>query len=174
MQSILFIIYLICCCSVTQSCLTPCCPMDCSTPGCCPSLLSPRVCSDSCPLSWWYHATILSSVSLFSSCPQSFPASRSFPMSQFFGSGGQNIGASGSASVLPMCIQGWFPLELTSLISLLSKGLSRVFSNTAVWKHHIFGTQPSLWSTITSVHDYWKNLNLDYSDLFHQSDVTAF
>ena len=173
MQSILFIMYLICCCSVAQSCPTPCCPMDCSTPGCCPLLLSPRVCSDSCPLSWWYHATISSSVSLFS-CPQSFPASGSFPVSQFLGSGGQSIGVSAPASVLPMNIQGWFPLGLTGLMSLLSKGLSRVFSNTTVGKHHFFGTQPSLWSTITSVHDYWKNLNLDYMDLFHQSDVSAF
>ena len=75
-----------------------------------------------------------------------FPASASFQMSQFFISGGQRIGASASASVLPMNIQGWFPLGLTDLISLLSKGLSRVFSNTTVWKHQFFGTQPSLWS----------------------------
>ena len=88
----------------------------------CPSL-SPRVCSNSCPLSWWCHPTILSSVSPFSSCLQSFPASGSFPMSQFFVSGGQSIGASSSASVLPMNIQDWFPLGLTGLISLQSKGL---------------------------------------------------
>ena len=82
----------------------------------------------------------------FSSCPQSLPASGSFPMSWLFTSGGQNIGASASASVIPMNIQGWFPIGLTGLISLLSKGLSSVFSNTTVWKHQFFSTQPSLWS----------------------------
>ena len=104
---------------------------------------SPRVCSNSCPLSWWYHPTIPSSVFPFSSCPQSFPASGYFPVSQLFASGGQNIGASASASVLPVNIQGWFPLGLTALISLQSKGLSRVFSSTTVWKHQFFGTQLS-------------------------------
>ena len=94
----------------------------------CPSP-SPRTCSNSCPLSQWFHPTISSSVVSFSSCLQSFPAPESFPRSQFFASGGQSIGA--SASVFPMSIQDWFPLELTDLefISLLSKGLSRVFSN---------------------------------------------
>ena len=87
----------------------------------CPSL-SPRVCSNSCPLSQWCHPTISSSVVPFSSCPQSFPASGSFPMSQLFPSGGQSIGASASTSVLPMNIQGWFPLGWSGLISLLSKG----------------------------------------------------
>ena len=82
----------------------------------------------------------------FFSCPQSLPASRPFPMSRLFASGGQSIGASASASVLPMNIQEWFPLGLTSLISLQSKGLSRVFSNTTVQKHQFFGAQPSLWS----------------------------
>ena len=109
------------------------------------SSLSPRACS-SYPMSQWCHPTISSSVASFSSCPQSFLASGSFPMSQLFQSGGQSIGASASASVLPMNIQDWFPLGLTSLISLLSKRLSRVFSNTAVQKHCFFGTQPSLWS----------------------------
>ena len=110
----------------------------------CPSP-SPGVCSNACPLSQWCHPTISSSASLFSSCSQSFPASRSFPMNQLFTSGGQSIAASASASVLPMNIQGWFPLGLTCLISLLSRGLSRVFSNTAIRKHQFFGTQPSLW-----------------------------
>ena len=87
-----------------------------------------------------------SSVIPFSSCPQAFPASGSFPMSQFFASGGQSIGVSASTSVLPMNIQDWFPLGLTGLISLLSKGLSRVFSNTTVQKHQFFGVQLSLWS----------------------------
>ena len=104
-----------------------------------------RVYSNSCPLSQWCHPTISSSVIPFSSCPQSFPASGSFPMNQLFTSDGQSIGASSSASVLPMNIQGWFPLGLTDLISLQSKGLSRVFSNTTVQKHQFFGSQPSLW-----------------------------
>ena len=110
----------------------------------CPSL-SLGVCSNSCPLSWWCLPTISSSIAPFSSCPQSFPASRSFPMSQLFTSGGQIIGASASASVLPMNIQGWFPLGLTGLISLQSKELSRVFSNITIWKHQFFSIQPSLW-----------------------------
>ena len=109
----------------------------------CPSP-TPGACSNSCPLSRWCHPTISSSVVPFSSCPQSSPASGSFPMSQFFASGGQSIGA--SASVLPMNIQDWFPLGVTGWISLQSKGLSRVFSNTTVQKHQFFGTQPSLWS----------------------------
>ena len=93
----------------------------------CPSL-SLRVCSDSCPLSRWYHPTIPSSIAPFSSCPQSFPASGSFPMSWLFASGGLSIGASASASVLPVNNQGWFPLGLTGFISLLSRGLSGVSS----------------------------------------------
>ena len=93
-----------------------------------------------CPLSRWCHPTISSSVTPFSSCIQSFWASGSFPRSQLFTSGGQNIGASASASVLPVNIQGWFSLGLTDLISLLSKGISRVFSSTAIWKHQFFGT----------------------------------
>ena len=98
-------------------------------------------CSNSCPLSWWCHPTISSSVVLFSSCPQSFPASGFFPVSQLFASGGQSIGP--SASVLPMNIDDWFPLGLTCLISLLSKGLSRVFSSITIWKQQFFGIQPS-------------------------------
>ena len=109
----------------------------------CPSL-TPRVYSNSCPLTQWRHPTISSSVVRFSPCLQSFPASGPLPMSQFFTSGGQSIGASTSASVLPMNIQDWFPLGLPGWISLQSKGLSRVFSSTTVQKHHIFGTQLSL------------------------------
>ena len=109
----------------------------------CP-LLSPGVCSNSCPLSQWCHPTISSSVTPFSSCPQSFPASESFPISWLFASGGQSIGASASTSVLPMNIQGWFPLELTGLI-LRSKGLSIVFSSTTVQKHQFFSAQLSSW-----------------------------
>ena len=101
-------------------------------------------CSNSCLLSWCCHPTISSSVVPFSSCLQSLPASGSFPMSQFFASSGQSIGASASASVLPMIIQDWFPLRWTCWISLWAKGLSRVFSNTTVQKHQIFGTWISL------------------------------
>ena len=104
----------------------------------CPSPL-PRAWSNSCPLSQWCHPTVSSSVVPFSSCLQSFPASGSFPMSQFFTSGIQIIGVSASASGLPMNIQDCFPLGLTSLIFLPSKGLSRVFSNTTVQKHQFFG-----------------------------------
>ena len=110
----------------------------------CPSP-TPRVYSSSCPLSWWYHLVTSSSTIPFSSCLQSFPASGSFPMSQFFPSGGQSIGVSASASVLPMNIKDWFPLGWTSLISLQPKGLSRVFFNTTVQKHQFFGALLSLW-----------------------------
>ena len=105
----------------------------------CPPL-SPRVCSDSCLLIRWCYLTISSSGTPFSFCLQSFPASGFFPVSQLFVSGGQSIGASASASVLAMNIQGWFLLELMSLISLLSKGLSRVFSSTTIWKHQFFSS----------------------------------
>ena len=108
----------------------------------CPSP-TPGVHPNSCPLSQWCHPTISSSVVPFSSCLQSFPAWGSFQMSQFFTSGGQSIGVSASASVLPMNIQEWFPLGWTGLISLQSKGLSRVFSNTTVQKHQLFGAQLS-------------------------------
>ena len=102
--------------------------------------------SNSYPLSQWCHPIISSSVIPFSSCFQSFSASGSFPMSQLFASRGQSIGVSASTSVLPMNIQDWFPLEWTGWISLQSKGLSRVFSNTTVQKHRFFSTQPFLWS----------------------------
>ena len=104
---------------------------------------TPGACSNSCPLSQWCHPTISSSVVPFSSRFQSFPASGSFPMSQFFTSGGQSIGVSASTSVLPMNTQDWFPLVWTGWISLQSKGLSRVFSNTTVQKHQFFGAQLS-------------------------------
>ena len=93
----------------------------------------------------WCHPTISSSVAPFF-CPQSFPASGSFPVSRLFASGGQSIGASASASLLPVNIQSWFLVELSGFISLLSSGLSRVFSSTTIWKHQFFGTQPSSWS----------------------------
>ena len=109
-----------------------------------PSLF-PGACLNSCPLSWWYHPTILSSITSSSLCPQSFLSSGCF--SQLFISGGQSIEVSTSKSVLPMNIQDWFPLWLTGLNSLQCKGLSRVFSNITVWRHQLFGTLPSLWSS---------------------------
>ena len=96
----------------------------------------------------------------FSSCPQSFPTSGSFPMSSLFASGGQSIGV--SASVIPMNNQGWFPLGLTDLLSLLYKGLSRVFSSI-IWNHQVFHAQPSFAPTLTFIQDYWKNHSFDYS-----------
>ena len=108
----------------------------------CPSP-TPGVYSNSCPLSQWCHPTISCSLVPFSSCPQSFPTSGSFPMSQFFASGGQSIGVSASASVLPMSIQDWFPLGWTGWISLQSKGLSKVFSNTTFQKHQFFSSKLS-------------------------------
>ena len=114
----------------------------------CPSS-SPEACSNWGPSSWWCHPTILSSVVPFSSCLQSLPASGSFLIGWLFTSGGQSIGASASASVLLMNIQGWFPLGLTGSI-LQSKGLSRVFSSTTVWKYQFFSPQLSLWSNFHS------------------------
>ena len=149
--------------AVTQSCPTLCDPtrlhqarLPCPSP-------SPEVCSNSCPLSQWCHSTISSSVAPFSSWLQSFPASRSFPLSRLFTSGGQSVGALASLSVLPMSTQGWFPLGLTGLISLQSRGLSRVFSSTTIRKHHINSSALSFLygSTLSSIHDYWKNHSLD-------------
>ena len=131
---------LCCSCSVSSHSLQPHGLQHARLPSHSPS---PRACSDSCPLSWWCHPTISSSVVPFSSCLQSFPASGSFPMSWLSTLGGQSIGA--SSSVLPMNIHSWFPLGLTGLVSLLSKGLSRVFFSTTVQKHQFFGAQPSLW-----------------------------
>ena len=128
-------------CSVMSDSLQPHEPQHARPPR--PSPI-PRACSNSCPLSQWCHPTISSSVIPFSSCLQSFPASGSFPMSQFFTSGGQNIGVSASTSVLPMNTQDWSPLGWTGWISLQSKGLSRVLSNTTVQKHQFFSAQLSL------------------------------
>ena len=105
----------------------------------------PRVCSNSCQVGWRYYLTISDSPTLFFFCLQSFSASRSFPISRLFASGSQSIGASASASVLPMNIQGWFPLGLTGLISQESRELSRLFSITSIQKHQFFGTRSSLW-----------------------------
>ena len=130
---------------------------------------TPRTSSISHPSSWWCHPTISSSVVPVSSCLQSFPASGSFQISQFFASGGQSIGVSASASVLPMNIQDWFPLGLTDWMFLQSKGLSRVFSNTTVQKHQFFGTQLSLRS-YSHIH-IWL---LEKPDLCWQSNISAF
>ena len=113
-----------------------------------------RVCSNSCPLSQWCYLTVSSSVTLFSCCLQSFPSSGSFPMRRLFASGGQSTGASDSASVLPMNVQDWLPLGLTGLISLLSKGHSRVFSSITVQKHQFFSAQlslPTVWERSVSL-----------------------
>ena len=135
---------LCCWCSIAKSYLTLCDHMDCSMPNfSCPSL-SPRVYSDSHALSQWCYLTISSSVVPFSFCLQSFPAPGSFPVSWLFTSSGQSIGASPSASVLPKNIQGWFPLGLTGLTSLLSKGLSRAFSSTTIQKHQFL----PLWTLV--------------------------
>ena len=127
---------------------------------------SPRVCSNSCPFCWWCHPTISSSVTRFSPHPQSFSPSRSFPMSLLFTSAGQSIGASASASVLPMNIQGWFPSGLT-ILSFMQSKVSQVFFNTTIQKHQFFSTQPSSWPNFTYVYNYWKNHSFDYADLCH-------
>ena len=159
--------------SVDQLCPTLCDPMDCSTQGLSVhhQLLEPTQTHVHC-----VGDAIQPSqpVGPFSSCLQSFPAPGSFPTSQIFPSGSQIIGVSASASALPMDTQGLFPLGLTGLISLLSKGLSRVFSSTTMWKHQFFSAQPSLWKALTSVYDYWRNHSFPYRDHCWQSDVSAF
>ena len=128
--------------SVVSDCLRPH-GLQHTRPPC--SSPTPGVYSSSCPLSWWYHPIISSSVVPFSSCLHSFLTSGFFPISQLFPTGGQNIGVSASESFFPMHIQSWLPLGLTGWIFLQSKGLSRVYSNTAVQKYQFFGSQPSLW-----------------------------
>ena len=136
--------------SVVSNSLRPCGLQPTRLP--CPSPF-PEACSNSCPLSQWCHLP-------FSSCPQSFPTSQSFPVSWLLASGGQSIGTSASASVLPKNIQDWFPLWLTDWISLQSKGLLRVFSNTTVQKQQFFSAPLSYGPTLTSIHDHWKNHSL--------------
>jgi len=126
---------------------TLCNPMDCSMPVFPFPHHLPKFSQVHVHCGWWCHPAISSSDTLFSFCPQSFPGSGTFPVSQLFVSGDQSIGASASASVLPVSIQGWFPLRLTGLISLLSKGFSRVFSSTTVQGHQFFGILPSLQSS---------------------------
>ena len=169
-----FILSNICYCSVTKWYLTFSDPMDCSMPGFPAftiswSLLKLLSVESMMPSN---HFILLSPP--FSSCPQSFPASGSFPLCPLFASGDQSFGASASAAVLPMNIQNLFPLGLTGLISLQSKRLSRVFSRTAVWKHRFFSTQLSLWSNShPSIRDCWRSHNFDYTELCCQSDVSA-
>ena len=141
----------------------------------CPSP-TPRVYSNSCSLSRWCHPTISSSVVPFLSRLQSFLASGSFQMSQLFASGGQSTGISASTSVFPMNIQDWSPLEWRDWISLHSKGLSRVFSNTTVQKHQFFSSVLSFLytPTLTSINDYWENHDLDEMGFCWQSNVSAF
>ena len=139
-------------------------------------LLSPGLCSDSCPLCQWCHPTISSSsFTPFSSCPPSFLVSKSSPMCGLLASGSQSIET--LASVLPVNIQDWFHIRLTGLFSLKFKGLSRVFSSTINWKHQFFGAQASLWSNshICGWCDtvYWKNHSFNFMDLCWQSNVSA-
>ena len=130
---------------------------------------SPRVCSSLRPLSWWCHLVLCSPLLLL---PSVFPSIRAFLVSWLFTSGGQSIDA--SASVLPMNIHDWSPLGLTGLISLQSKGLSRVFSNTTVQKHQFFSAQLSLRPNLSYIHDYWENHSFDYMDFCRQSNISAF
>ena len=133
--------------------------------------LSPKICPSSCPLHQWCQQAISSSDTLFSFCPQSCPATGTFPMSQLCTSGDQNTGISASASVLLMSIQGWFPIRLTGLISLLSKGLSGVFSSTTVRRHQFLVLCLLYRIGITTVRDHWEDHRLD---LCQQSDIFAF
>ena len=144
----------LCISSVTQLCATLCDPMNCSMPDF-PVYHQVLELAQTCASIQWCHPTISSPVIPFSSCLQLFPATGIFPKCQFFTSGGQSIGASASASVLPMNIQDWFPLGWTGLISLLSKGFSRVFCNTIVQKHQFFSFSFLYCPTLTSIHDYW-------------------
>ena len=163
-----------CCFSVTKSFLTLCNPMDCIMPASLyfiisQSLLKLRSIESVMPFNY----LILCCPLLL--LPSVFPSISIFSSEQLFASGGQSIET--SASVLPINIQGRFLLGLTGLIFLLSKGLSRVFSSATVQKHQFFSSQPSLWSNShihTSIHDYWKNHSFDFTDLFQQSDVSAF
>ena len=155
-----------CYCSVTQSCPT----LRRQASQTSPSL---RVFPSSC-LHWWCHPAISSSDALFSFCPQSFPASGTFPMSHLFASDDQNTEASASASVLPMSNQGWSPLRWTGWISLQSKGLSGVFSSTTVKSINSLAVSFLHSPTLTSIHDQWKNHSFDETDLWWQSNVSAF
>ena len=162
-----------CCCSVTKSCLTVCNPWTAAHQASLSSTISQTL------LKFMLIESGMRPNHLILCCPfsfflQSFPLSGSFPMCRLFASGGQSIGASASASVLPMYIQDWFPLGWTGCISLQSKGLSKVFSNTSL--KNISSLVPRLLygPTLTSVCDHWKNHSFDQTDLCRQSDVSAF
>ena len=159
--------------SVVQSCPTLCDPVDCSTPGL-PVHHHPGAYSNSCPLSRWCHPTSSPSVVPFSSHLQSFPASGSFPVSQLFASGGQSIGVSASASVLPMNIQNWFPYD--GLVgSPCSPQDSQESSSTPQFKSIYFSALSFHYSpTLISIHDHWKNHSFNHTDLCWQNDVSAF
>ena len=162
------------CWSVAWLCPTLCNPMDYSMPG-----FPVLHCLLEFSHTWvhWVDDAIQSCHLLLPRSPpypQSFPTSGSFPVNQFFTSGGHSTGDSSSTSVLPMNIQDWFPLGLTGLISLLSKELSRVFSSITVWKHQYVSTHSSLWSSSHIIHDYWKKHSFDYTGLCQKSDVSAF
>ena len=146
--------------SATQSCPTLCDPMNRTTPGLPVHHQLLEFTQNSCASSQWCHPAISSSVVLFSSCPQSLPASESFPMSQLFSWGGQSIRVSALASVLPKNTQGWSHLEWTSWISLKSKGLPRVFSNTTVQKINSLALSFLHSPTLTSIHDTGKTIAL--------------
>ena len=163
-----------CYCSVTESCQILCHPMDCNTPGfpvlrCLLEFAQTHV--------HWVSDAIQPShplLPLFLLLPQSFPASGSLPLSQLFASGGQSIGASAWASVLPMNIQRWFSLELIGLMSLQSTGLSSIFSSTTAQKHQLFSVSFLYCPILTSAHDYWKKHSFDCMDFCWQSDISAF
>ena len=160
--------------SVAQSCPTLCDPMDCSMPGFPVHHQLPEFTQTHVHWVSDVIQPISSSVISFSSHLQSFPAPRSFQMSQLLASGGQSIGVSASISVLPMNTQDWFPLGWTGWISLQSNGLSRVFSNTKVQNINSLVLSFLYSPTLTSIHDYWKNHSLDWMDLCWQSNVSAF
>ena len=155
------------CCSAAQLCPSLCNPVDCSMPDLPVPHHLPKFCQSSCPLHQGYHLAISS----FDVPPLLLPSAGTFPMSQLFSFDDQNTGASASVPVLPMNIQGWFPLRLTGLISLLSRELSGVFSSTTVQKHSFFGVLPSVQS---SSHSLLGRHSLDYTDLCLQSNVSDF
>ena len=161
------------CCSVAQSCPTLCDPMDCNTLGH-PVLHHPQSLLKLIPLSWWWHPTISSSVVPFSSCLQSFSASGSFPVSHLLVSGGQSMGSSTSASVLPMNIQDWFPLGLTVWFSCWPRHSQE--SSPAPQIEDINSLVLSLFycPALTSIHDFWRNHSSEYMNLCRQSNVSAF
>ena len=165
--------WIICCCSVTQLCLTLCDPMGCTMPG---FPVFHQLLELAQTYVYWVNDVIQPShpVTHFSSCLHSFPASGSFLVSRNFASGRQSIVASASGSVPSMNIQDWFPLGLTDLIFLLSKGLSRVFSNTTVQTHQFFGAQPYLWAN-SHIHAWLlENHRFDCMDLCWQCNVSVF